>query len=131
MFSCSPWWAAGASARGGTGGPVTGLDRALPVMTVWVVLPLALLSLASGVVQGLLTRWGLARHYWVVVKEVVTVAAVLVLLLQVPAVSDLGPTSAHKGTHGDLRTALVVHSLGGPHSARDDRARRGPPPDVA
>ena len=47
----------------------------------WVVLvPLAVASLVTGIVQGLLTRWGVFRHYWVVFKLVITVVATTVLL---------------------------------------------------
>ena len=48
----------------------------------WVVLvPLAIASLVTGIVEGLLTRWGLLRHYWVVFKLVITVVATVVLLV--------------------------------------------------
>ena len=50
--------------------------------TGWfVLLPLALASLLSGLVQGLGTKWGLFRHYWVVAKLLITVVATAVLLL--------------------------------------------------
>lgn len=48
----------------------------------WAVLvPLSLASLVSGVVQALGTPWGLLRHYWVVVKLVITLASTGVLLV--------------------------------------------------
>jgi ribose/xylose/arabinose/galactoside ABC-type transport system permease subunit len=43
--------------------------------------PLALLSLVTGVIQSLGTTWGLLRHHWVVVKLLITVVATGVLLL--------------------------------------------------
>jgi hypothetical protein len=50
--------------------------------TAWLVLlPLAFASLATGVIQGLGTTWGLFRHYWVVFKLVLTVFATTVLLI--------------------------------------------------
>lgn len=49
--------------------------------TGWFVLvPLALASLLTGLVQSLGTTWGLFRHYWVVAKLVINVFATLVLL---------------------------------------------------
>jgi DMSO/TMAO reductase YedYZ heme-binding membrane subunit len=51
-------------------------------VTAWAVLvPLALASLVTGVLQALGTRWGLLRHYWVVTKLVITVIATAILLL--------------------------------------------------
>jgi hypothetical protein len=93
----------------GTSAPTSalpGLDDAFRAITLWVVLPLGALSVVTGLLQGLLTRWGLARYYWVVVKEVVTAAVVLVLLLQLPRIADGSPAT-------EDRTSFVVHSLGG------------------
>ncbi len=46
-----------------------------------VLVPLAFASLATGIVQGLGTAWGLFRHYWVVFKLILTVFATTVLLI--------------------------------------------------
>jgi len=46
-----------------------------------VLVPLALASLVTGVVQGLGTRWGLFRHYWVLFKLLITIFATIVLLI--------------------------------------------------
>jgi hypothetical protein len=40
----------------------------------WLVIPLALLTLLSGLVLSLGTPWGLARHRWVYVKFWLTLA---------------------------------------------------------
>jgi hypothetical protein len=49
--------------------------------TAWFVLvPLAVASLLSGLVQSLGTAWGLIRHYWIVFKLALTVLATVVLL---------------------------------------------------
>ncbi|GLZ49889.1 hypothetical protein Acsp06_60740 [Actinomycetospora sp. NBRC 106375] len=42
-----------------------------------LVIPAAFGALATGVVLGLLTPWGLARHWWVLVKLVLTVAVIV------------------------------------------------------
>jgi hypothetical protein len=57
--------------------------RALELFAVWPLLTTGLLSLASGVVLGLGTKWGLIRYWWVAIKlvlNVVLVALVPVLL---------------------------------------------------
>ncbi|PTA66460.1 DUF2269 domain-containing protein [Deinococcus arcticus] len=58
-----------------------GLDQLTGVLA-----PLSVAALVSGVVQALCTPWGLLRHYWVVVKLVLTAMATTVLLLTLPEV---------------------------------------------
>lgn len=53
----------------------------------WAIVPLALAGLATGVLMGAVTRWGLLRHYWVVVSLVGTVVLTAVLVLHMPDVS--------------------------------------------
>jgi len=58
--------------------------------TGWFVLvPLSLASLVTGLLQSLGTKWGLFRHYWVVVKLVINVVATIVLLLYMQTLSHL------------------------------------------
>lgn len=59
-------------------------------LTGWFVLaPLALTALVSGVVLSLGTAWGLARHYWTLIALVLTVLSTVVMLLHMPDVSAL------------------------------------------
>lgn len=53
----------------------------MDVIGSWALVPLSLGALASGIVQSIATKWGLVRHYWVVVKLLLTMAATAVLLL--------------------------------------------------
>jgi hypothetical protein len=46
----------------------------------FVLVPLALASLLTGLVQSLGTSWGLFRHYWVFFKLVINVVATAILL---------------------------------------------------
>jgi hypothetical protein len=47
----------------------------------WLVLvPLSLSSLLTGLLQSLGTVWGLIRHYWVLLKLLITIVATIVLL---------------------------------------------------
>src|SRR5207253_218756 len=49
-------------------------------LTTWyVIVPLCLASLFTGLVEGLGTPWGLFRHYWVVTKLLLTVFATIIL----------------------------------------------------
>jgi hypothetical protein len=57
-------------------------------LTGWyVIIPLALASLATGLLIALGTKWGLFRHYWVIISFVLTVFATAILLLHMPTVS--------------------------------------------
>ncbi len=55
----------------------------------YVIVPLALATLVTGVVMALGTRWGLFRHYWVLFSLVLTVFATVVLFLHMPTVSSM------------------------------------------
>jgi hypothetical protein len=64
----------------------------------WLLIPLSLGSLLTGLIQSLGTPWGVLRHYWVVIKLLVNVAASVILLLYLPTLTALATTSA--GTTG-------------------------------
>ena len=59
-------------------------------LTGWfVIVPLALAALFTGIVMSLGTPWGLFRHYWVMISLVLTILSTAVLLLHMPDVSSL------------------------------------------
>ena len=90
---------------------------AMEVIARLVVLPLVFASLLTGLVQSLGTTWGLFRHYWVLVKLLLTFFVLIVLLLQMEGISYMATASA--GTtllNTDLlglRRSLVIHAAGG------------------
>ena len=55
--------------------------RAMALVAWFVVTPLSLVGLASGIVQALGTPWGLGRHWWVLLKLVMTVLSIAILIL--------------------------------------------------
>ena len=82
-------------------------------VAVYGIVPLAVLSLITGIVQSLGTPWGLFRHYWVVISLILTAFATLVLILHmrdVRALADMAsdPTTDMRTVGGDL-----FHSIGG------------------
>jgi hypothetical protein len=60
----------------------------------FVLVPLALTSLVTGLVQALGTTWGLFRHYWVVFKLLINVFATIVLLMYMQTLASLADLAA-------------------------------------
>jgi hypothetical protein len=79
-----------------------------------VIVPLALASLVTGLVQSLGSPWGLFRHYWVVFKLVLNVFATIVLLMYTQTVSYLAGVAAESSADlGELRSpTFLLHSGG-------------------
>ena len=74
------------------------LVRAAFVTMDWagwfVLVPLSIASLLTGLVQALGTKWGLFRHYWVLAKLVINLFATIVLLLYTRTLSALADVAA-------------------------------------
>ncbi|MBT2691293.1 DUF2269 family protein [Bacillus sp. ISL-47] len=62
---------------------------AMELIGWYVIVPLALTSLLTGIIMSLGTPWGFFRHYWVIFKLLLTVFSTIVLLLHMPLVSSL------------------------------------------
>lgn len=81
-----------------------------------IIVPLAFASLFTGVVVSVGTKWGLFRHYWVLISFVVTVLATVVLLIEMRTINALAATAGDPGTSVTALRALpstLVHSGGG------------------
>jgi hypothetical protein len=81
---------------------VRGAWIAMDVIGWFVLVPLAIVALVTGLLMSLGTRWGLFRHYWVVISLVLTTFALVVMLLHMPDVSESADIA---------RTASVDHLL--------------------
>lgn len=79
---------------------------AMELIGWYVIVPLAVASLLTGLVMSLGTKWGLFRHYWVAISFVLTLMSTVVLILHMPTVS---------ATADVARTAdgALLGSLGG------------------
>lgn len=97
---------------------------AMEILGWYVIVPLAVASLLTGLVMALGTRWGLFRHYWVAISLVLTSIGVGILVFHMPDVSaaaaiartasgprlaELGGDLAHAGT--GLLLLLVIQVL--------------------
>jgi len=79
----------------------------------FAIVPLALASLGTGILQALGTSWGLFRHYWVVISLVITALATLVLLLHLASVRRLADQAADPAVDPTTLGGDLVHSVGG------------------
>lgn len=90
---------------------------AMEVIARFVVVPLVFASLLTGLVQALGTTWGLFRHYWVLVKLLLTLFTLIVLLMQMEGISYMATASSETTLLNTdllgLRRSLVIHAAGG------------------
>ncbi|MDQ1012078.1 putative membrane protein [Streptomyces sp. V4I23] len=91
---------------------VRGAYAAMEVTVLYAIVPLALASVVIGIVNALGTPWGLLRHFWVLVKLLLTVFAATVLLIETRTVSHLAETAARTADPRELPGTLP-HSVGG------------------
>jgi len=87
-------------------------------LTGWyVIVPLCLASLLTGLVQSLGTTWGLFRHYWVMTKFLITIISALILFGFTQTLGHLGDLAADTTLSIDelrnLGQSPVLHSGGG------------------
>lgn len=82
-----------------------------------VIVPLALATLLTGLVISLGTRWGLFRHYWVLISFLLTVLATIVLLVQTTgAISYFAEIATDPTASAEALRELgntLGHSVGG------------------
>lgn len=89
---------------------------AMALIVSYVIVPLAFGSLLTGLISSLATKWGLFRHYWVVVKLVLTMIAIVVLLQQGDPIRSLASAAANPSASiADLGETgrPLVHAIGG------------------
>jgi hypothetical protein len=97
---------------GMSGSASVGAFVAAERVSTLVILPLAVAGWAMGIVQALTTRWGLAKHYWVLIKLLLTSFAVIVLLAKQPLIHSIATGGAGRG-QGFAAMQLLVHAAGG------------------
>lgn len=90
---------------------------AMDVTARLVIVPLIFAALLIGLGQSLTTPWGLIRHYWVLVKLLLTVFTIAVLLLQLDGISHMAGVAAQRELSATdllgLRRSLRFHAAGG------------------
>jgi hypothetical protein len=89
---------------------------AMQLTASYVIVPLAVATLLTGLVMSLGTRWGLFRHYWTVISLLLTLFATIVLLIETRTISYFADRAADPTTSSEQLRALgstLVHSVGG------------------
>ncbi len=84
-------------------GIVEGVYTSAAAMTWFVIIPLCGLTLASGIAIAITSSWGLLRHYWVVFKLAITVAATVGLIVHLAPIQN----AAAAGVNGPPTAARV------------------------
>lgn len=89
----------------------------MELIAQFVIVPLVLASLLTGLIQSFGTAWGLFRHYWVVLKLLLTLFAAAVLLSKLELIRYAARLAdATTLSRPDLDAAgfqLLVHAAGG------------------
>ncbi len=87
---------------------VRGAYLAMEVTAWYVIVPLSLAALLTGLVQSLGTYWGLFRHYWVLAKLVITLLSTLLLLVHMQPIEVIADMAAAAPlASGDLRPLRI------------------------
>jgi hypothetical protein len=85
--------------------------RAMNVAGLYVIVPASIGCVASGILQGVWTQWGLLRHRWVAIKLLIGVFATILLLLhQFTAVAEAASRAERGVPVGALGVQLVFDS---------------------
>lgn len=81
---------------------------AMELITRFVIVPLSFAPLITGPVLSLGTPWGLFRHYWILVKLLITVLSTIILLVHIRPIIDLAAAAAEAALFGaDLHRMQV------------------------
>lgn len=84
--------------------------RCLEPMTLTVIVPLCLLSVGTGLVSSLGTPWGLVRHWWVLVKLLLTLPSTAILLLHLAPIGALARAGAIGAATRETQLQLALAS---------------------
>lgn len=83
----------------------------------FVLIPMSIASLLTGLIVSLGTSWGLFRHYWVIVKLLMNLVATVILLLYMATLSYFADVAAASSSSGGGLGALrsqspLIHAAG-------------------
>ena len=85
---------------------------AMDLIGWFVIVPCGIATLVIGIVQSLGTKWGLLRHYWILIKLLLTVGATVLLLLHMSATSRVARVASEMSPDLDSLRPLRVQLVG-------------------
>jgi hypothetical protein len=80
--------------------------RAIGSFAVWLLLPVGLLSLMTGLILGIGSKYGLLRYWWVLAKLVINVVLLVLVLVA------LRPVVGHAAAASGRVDPTLAHRLG-------------------
>ena len=70
----------------------------LETCTLFVIVPFCIASFLTGMVQAIGTKWGLIKHYWIIVKLLLTLFMTLLLFLHLKPIETLSAAAANSSS---------------------------------
>lgn len=97
------------------------VQSAIQIMVLianFIVVPMAFVSLLTGIALSLGSRWGLFRHYWILFKLVLTVIALFMLVAYTQALGQMAAIAVQRTLSSNDISILkdpihLLHSSGG------------------
>lgn len=82
-------------------------------LSCWlVIIPASISSFFTGLIQALFTPWGLFKHWWIVIKFILTAGCTILLFLHTSQISYLAQTAADSALSNpqlyDLRAEIMI-----------------------
>ncbi|MER5213878.1 hypothetical protein ABT063_25725 [Streptomyces sp. NPDC002838] len=90
---------------------VRGAYLAMELTGWYVLVPLSIASLFTGLAQSLGSVWGLFRHYWVLFKLLINVVATVLLLVHMQVVGRVADAAAEADLSGADHFGMRVQLL--------------------
>lgn len=79
----------------------------------YAIVPLAVASSLTGILQALGTPWGLFQHYWVLISLAMTLFATTILLLHMPTIQEMADLARSRSENIQQLSGDLFHSIGG------------------
>ena len=80
----------------------------MSLCTWFVIIPFCLLSLLTGIIQAAFTKWGVFKHYWIIVKLVLTVASTFLLFLHLQPINYLSGMAQEQSFTNSLYAQQII-----------------------
>ena len=62
---------------------------AMELIGWFIIVPFSISALITGIAQSLGTTWGLFRHYWILVKFILTIVTIIILFVHMQPINNM------------------------------------------